>query len=63
MLNLLSPIMTLLDPFRPIFHEYTWDKVQVLCRLHNPKCLNYQNLSSCGWSILLLMPPDCTKSR
>lgn len=30
MLNLPSCIMTLLDPFRPIFHEYTWHKIQVL---------------------------------
>lgn len=30
MLNLPSTIMTLLEPFRPIFHQYTWDKVQVL---------------------------------
>ena len=30
MLNLPTAIMTLLDPFRPIFHQYTWAKVQVL---------------------------------
>lgn len=30
MLNLPPSIMTLLDPFRPIFHEYTWNKIQIL---------------------------------
>lgn len=30
MLNLPSPIMTLLQPFRPLFHVSTWRKVQVL---------------------------------
>jgi hypothetical protein len=30
MLNLPASIMTLLEPFRPIFHQSTWNKVQVL---------------------------------
>src|SRR5512134_848005 len=30
MLTLLSAIMALLEPFRPVFHESTWNKVQVL---------------------------------
>lgn len=30
MLNLPSPIMALLQPFRPVFHASTWNKVQVL---------------------------------
>lgn len=30
MLNLPPSIMALLNPFRPVFHQSTWDKVQVL---------------------------------
>jgi hypothetical protein len=30
MLNLPAPIMTLLEPFRPVFHLSTWNKVQAL---------------------------------
>src|SRR5688572_12990972 len=30
MLNLPSSIMALVEPFRPVFHESTWNKVQVL---------------------------------
>src|SRR5688572_7176558 len=30
MLNLPSSIMALVEPFRPVFHESTWNKAQVL---------------------------------